>query len=657
MPLLILGFCLGIVGEVRSDFPLEQLQTPHIHDPIAFWKQFQQAPSPLVEEAALRVLPVLPDMAQRRRFLEESFPALANFGRAQGSKQTVDWLLTDSCVLPFRLALWLEYLEQLPPIDQSWGYEILWDTLPGHPQAFDFLRSAIENAIRSEKTQDVQRLEKVQFLFWPLSFSEQRRRELRQNIPCAKRKKWLQIAIHTGASDAVLESIAECPDPYWEALALYQKGKYAQAWQVWQQIPHQKRDEKIENRIVGMAFSPEELVARYRSLYKQTPSNVQFRRFVRTLLQFGKDQEASLVLAENRDPAWHFWKGFTAFRIGKRTEALLNWATPVVNETHEEHTMRLYWLARAGGPHELHRKLEPQKPILAYYQYMSKLKRRNTTDIDSVTHGLAVILRQENKKGNGLWRQEKLPESIAATLALRPYDTVHRTDECVLDLMAAQRSRSFLLLDLWKCPHFLLGTPHLCPTVVAPLTFFPATIPDAEDLIPGRMSGGLYPQPFEKLIQNAAQEFRLPKSLLWAIMQTESSFFPRVISKADAVGLFQVIPPTGHEIARALGQEPFHSASLLLPENAVRFGAWYLRHLGNEFGDNWVLTVAAYNAGPHQVRRWLERTQSWPTDAWVETIPFDETRRYVKLVLGRMVLFARQIGEPPPVVPFEITHR
>lgn len=641
----------GGFGGLQFDF-----QPPPASDPLAHWERFRNAPAPVPEEAALRLLPLLPDAARRRRFVEENFPDLAFFGGAQGAGRAVRWLLADSCLLPFRLALWLEYAAQLPPADQGLGHEILWDAIPGHPQAFEFLRAAIEAAIRAGREKDARRLEKVQFLFWPLSLSEERRREIRRTVPCPRRAMFVQAALGTGAADAVLESVAECPDPYAESLALYQKGEYARAWSVWQQVPARRRAEVLENRIAGMALSPSELIGRYRTLHEKTPSNTSLRRWVRTLLQFGFAGEAAAALGGNPDPAWRFLRGLSFWMAGRRTDALADWAAEPPGETLEERTARLYWLERSGGPAGLPPEPDPRKPILAYYLHLKKLQKMPAAPVDGVTRGLPVILRRESARGGALssWLSGgRLAGSAAAVLALRPYDTDGRTQGCVQDLAAAGRARFRSLLDLWKCPHFVDGRPQLCPVTSGEFPTLPtAFIPDdAGNFMLMQMEGGLLPQPYAELVQKAAREFGLPKSLLWAVMQTESSFFPRVISGAGAVGLFQVIPPTGHEIARTLGREPFHAAQLLDPGTAVRFGAWYLRRLGDEFGENWALVAAAYNAGPHQVRRWVQRPEPWPTDAWVETIPFDETRRYVKLVVGRMVLFARQTGEPPPALP------
>jgi soluble lytic murein transglycosylase-like protein len=160
------------------------------------------------------------------------------------------------------------------------------------------------------------------------------------------------------------------------------------------------------------------------------------------------------------------------------------------------------------------------------------------------------------------------------------------------------------------------------------------------------------PTPYFSIITKAAKRFNLPVSMLYGVMMTESRFDPYDISPANAIGLFQMIPSTGTEVAKYLKIDKFIPSQLLLPENSILFGAAYLHMLFEKFGDNPILVIAAYNAGPHQVTRWLKRKSfERNTDEWIEEIPFSETRKYVKLVLGRWILYARESGEKPPVLP------
>jgi soluble lytic murein transglycosylase len=97
----------------------------------------------------------------------------------------------------------------------------------------------------------------------------------------------------------------------------------------------------------------------------------------------------------------------------------------------------------------------------------------------------------------------------------------------------------------------------------------------------------------------------------------------------------QIMPGTGRWIASKMELEDYDEESLNDRDVNLTLGVWYLDYLWDEFDGNLVHVLAAYNAGPGNVRRWLEtRTGSKDVDVFIETIPFDETRNYVKKVLG-----------------------
>ncbi len=95
----------------------------------------------------------------------------------------------------------------------------------------------------------------------------------------------------------------------------------------------------------------------------------------------------------------------------------------------------------------------------------------------------------------------------------------------------------------------------------------------------------------------------------------------------------QVMPQTGQMIAGRLGGESFSKERLFDPRYNVRLGSWYLGHLAEKFGHNPVYMVAAYNAGPDAVAKWIQQFGEVEPDEFIESIPFTETRLYVKRVL------------------------
>jgi soluble lytic murein transglycosylase len=130
-----------------------------------------------------------------------------------------------------------------------------------------------------------------------------------------------------------------------------------------------------------------------------------------------------------------------------------------------------------------------------------------------------------------------------------------------------------------------------------------------------------------------------------AIARRESAFFPQARSPVGARGLMQIMPATGKQVARALGQS-HRGADLYEVEHNVRLGSAYYRQLLDRFGGNRIFALAGYNAGPHRVDRWRhEPGEGVPVDIWIETIPFRETRHYVQAVLSYNLVFQYLMGD------------
>jgi len=149
----------------------------------------------------------------------------------------------------------------------------------------------------------------------------------------------------------------------------------------------------------------------------------------------------------------------------------------------------------------------------------------------------------------------------------------------------------------------------------------------------------MYPEGFSGLVGKYAREYGVEPELIYAIMRQESVFNPAIVSPAGAIGLMQIMPYTGQEIADALGDKPFSPDSLYTPDINVRFGSYYISRLLNEFNGNLVCAIAGYNGGPHNVRKWYERNKNNDADLFIEDIGFTETRTYVKKVLANYWIY------------------
>ena len=114
-----------------------------------------------------------------------------------------------------------------------------------------------------------------------------------------------------------------------------------------------------------------------------------------------------------------------------------------------------------------------------------------------------------------------------------------------------------------------------------------------------------YPLRYEAIVRGHARNYDLDPSLLAAVIYTESRFNADARSHAGAIGLMQLLPDTAQGIAVRTGGEKFVVGDLYVPELNVRYGAWYLRHLLDRYGDERT-ALAAYHAGQGNVDQWRQ---------------------------------------------------
>lgn len=139
-----------------------------------------------------------------------------------------------------------------------------------------------------------------------------------------------------------------------------------------------------------------------------------------------------------------------------------------------------------------------------------------------------------------------------------------------------------------------------------------------------------FPLLHEQLVRRYAAKRVLDPSVIYSIIRTESAFMEDARSPAGALGLMQIMPATGRETARRIGAKYSSARDLLDPVNNVTIGSAYLKQMLSRFDGSFSLAAAAYNAGPHRVRTWRPKKGCVPADIWIDTIPFTETRRYVR---------------------------
>ena len=148
----------------------------------------------------------------------------------------------------------------------------------------------------------------------------------------------------------------------------------------------------------------------------------------------------------------------------------------------------------------------------------------------------------------------------------------------------------------------------------------------------------LYPRPFDPQVEQAARVAQLAPELIYAVLRQESLYRADAVSSADARGLMQLQLDTARRTARKWKRPKPDLADLFDPATSTLLGATRLRTLLDQFDGQTSLALAAYNAGPNAVLRWLP-TKAMDSDVWIENIPYTETRVYVQRILWHVLTF------------------
>jgi len=154
-----------------------------------------------------------------------------------------------------------------------------------------------------------------------------------------------------------------------------------------------------------------------------------------------------------------------------------------------------------------------------------------------------------------------------------------------------------------------------------------------------------YLMPYREAFSAAARQQQIDEAILFGIARQESRFAPELMSSAGAAGLMQLMPPTARLVAKQLGRSDFHPSRINDVALNTQFGAYYFKYWLDRLDQMPALAAAAYNAGPGRAQAWRTGT---PLEGavWVETIPFNETRDYVKKVLANVMFYARELNQP-----------
>jgi len=321
----------------------------------------------------------------------------------------------------------------------------------------------------------------------------------------------------------------------------------------------------------------------------------------------------------------HFWdKAWAAFSRGD-----LHGAEPLltfIRTTYRNPNVRrqsTYWYARAAE------RLGRKDEAVQLYRELASAPYADLYALNSQAHGAP---RQENttnpiKANRPDWR-ELAEKNMPAELRLA-YELTALFDmrDASLEMQrnsnrANQPYADALLADLY---HSAGRTEDLYKTL---RRAFPQLATVEQDSVPPYFLKMYYPMKYEESIRKFSSRNGVDPYTIMALILQESYFNPKAKSPVGATGLMQLMPATGKELGSRLGVSP----KLENPDVNIELGTYHFKMLMNLFGGNVQLAVASYNAGQGNVLKWKRAAPGKPLDELLESIPFAETRNYVKRI-------------------------
>jgi soluble lytic murein transglycosylase len=156
----------------------------------------------------------------------------------------------------------------------------------------------------------------------------------------------------------------------------------------------------------------------------------------------------------------------------------------------------------------------------------------------------------------------------------------------------------------------------------------------------------LFPKPYWNDLKRFAAANGLDPYLVASLIRQESEFNPNAVSRANAVGLMQLLPKTGKVVAHQVKLKRYNASQLFTPAVNLQLGTKYFRGMVDRFGGSFEYALAAYNAGSDRVDDWLSQGKYRDPQEFVESIPFTETREYVQAILRNASVYKQIYGTP-----------
>lgn len=347
-----------------------------------------------------------------------------------------------------------------------------------------------------------------------------------------------------------------------------------------------------------------------------------------------------LKLDPNADPALQFFwdRGWAAYTRGDLASAQTLFR--FIADTYTQPNIRRqsdYWYARTIGrlgkkeeAEAIYRRLAASPYLDIYALYSVQRGAKHTPNKSSPLEERMDAADWGDLAENSMPKELRLAYELGALGAMKESHDEARAN--------ATRGNARFAEALFADYYHQAGNPVLMYRAVR--RAWPQLATPEQDSVPPYFLKMYYPIKYHDQIRKYSEKQKLDPHLVQALILQESYYIPTAKSRVGATGLMQLMPPTAKEHSRRLGIR-YSPARLTDPEVNVQLGTFHLRMLINLFGGNEHFAVASYNGGQGNVMKWRRAAPKKPIDEFLESIPFDETRGYVKRVAMLKAAYTR----------------
>ena len=359
-----------------------------------------------------------------------------------------------------------------------------------------------------------------------------------------------------------------------------------------------------------------------------------------------------------------YFYGKLAFRAALRHDSrALSWFTKAQNDKNKLTEEQFAWKARAALREEnweLLLETIESMPILVQQSDIWRYWTARALQVQSRHEDANAIFPILSNKHTYYGQLAK--EALGATLEVpaKSYETNTKEINAIQKVPGIQRALTLFRLNLridavrewnWAIRHFDDIQLLAAANVAYQYGIYDRAINTAKKTVNHHDYNLRFVAPHRDQLQSIIQPHDLDEAWVYGLIRQESRFIAGISSRAGAMGLMQVMPATAKWVAERMGMKDYRQNLAVEIDTNLRLGAYYLKHVLTTLDNQPLLASAAYNAGPGQAQRW-RATTSLEGAIYAETIPYRETRNYVKKVLNNSIYYAKILehGDKSPTL-------